>query len=258
MKIGIGIITYNRISCLQECIESIRSTDRSLLSKIIVADDGSEDASPQWLKNQPDLIPILGKKNIGIARNSNRALRMLRDVDFGFLINDDIRFNKPGWVREYVNAMLLTPYKHFVFMGGKNGINLIKVEKINNIEISFHNASMGSFLTFSKEVLNQVGGFDSRFGKYGLEHVEWSIRIGQAGLSHPFDYDNQTAEKIKVLDIANSLEYISDIHQPSVFTEQQKLQHSQEANYLFNEIRRQNNIQKGLLARPFIAEENAK
>jgi len=253
MEIGLGIITYNRKDCLIQCINSIRQTDAFLLSKIIVADDASTDGTAEWLEQQKDIISVLGRKNVGIARNSNRALSLLRNVDYGFLINDDVKFNKPGWVRKYVNAMIKSPYHHFGFMGGQLGINLVKVETRRGVKISFHNQMMGSFLTFTKKVLERVGGFNAHYGKYGFEHSEWTERISLAGLGYPCDLNNQTPERIKIIDIAESLEYISDIPFESVYSEPQKLEFLQQGLILNSEVIRA----RKTLYQHFITEENA-
>lgn len=224
MKIGLGIITYNRLDCLKKCIESIYKTDISKFCRIIVADDASTDGTQNWVKSYKKLTLISSSKNFGIASNCNQALGALQDVDFGFLINDDIFFKHPGWVDKYIRAMIQTPYKHFCYMGGKLGIGYSYSEFIKDIEISHHNLTMGSFLTFSKDILKTIGGFDIRFGKYGFEHVDWTERIAAANLTRKFDIFG-VIDGNKVVDLAESYKFIGDIETESVFSfdEKQKL-----------------------------------
>ena len=257
MKIGLGIITYNRLDTLKQCFQSVLDTDYKLLKSVVIADDSSTDGTHDWLrKNRNLLYPVIGDKNVGIARNSNRALQALRKFDFGFLINDDIYFKKPGWVSTYLKAMVESPYKHFCFMGGSNGIGYSHSEYFNGIEVTHHSLSMGSFLTFNKEILKQVGGFDSRFGIYGLEHTDWSERIGFAGLSRKFDVHGYY-DSCKVVDVSNSLDYIGDIEVNSVFNDSQKLDFLTEARSLSNEVRA-NLYRSGFsdIYRPFITGRN--
>lgn len=257
MRIGLGIITYNRLPCLKKCLKSIQETDASSLSKIVIADDCSTDGTQKWLLEQKNIVSVIGRQNAGVARNSNRALKLLQDVDYGFLINDDIWFRKSGWIKTYTTAMSRTSYEHFCFMGGAKGINLVKTEVLNGIEVSFHNRMMGSFLTFSKKILQTVGGFDARFGMYGIEHSEWSERIGMAGLTYPCDIAGTTALKIQAIDVGNSLEFIADIPYNSVFDEEQKLKHLQEALMAGDRIRKELWSQRSpKLFKPFITEEN--
>lgn len=255
MKIGIGIITYNRLHCLKKCLESIFKTDSYRLSKIVIADDCSNDGTREWLRRQGKIIPVFGQKNWGIARNSNRALKELLDCDYGFLINDDIYFKQRGWVDIYIDAMKISPYKHFCFMGGEKGPGFSKKEGIGNIEVTHHHLVMGSCLAFTKKVLETIGGFDIRFPAYGLEHTDWTERVSMAGLSRNFDIHG-VIDGLKVVDIANSHKYIGDIPTSSVFDDLTKLRYHNEALKISEEIRAEL-MRSGMknLYRPFITDE---
>lgn len=90
--------TYNRLSILQNCIESIRRSAGSVTHEIIVIDAGSTDGSPEWLAQQSDVVlicqqlPLTGAVkafNLGFARAVDD------NVDFVNVFNDDINFVGP-------------------------------------------------------------------------------------------------------------------------------------------------------------------
>lgn len=75
--VSVAIITYNQKEYLQECIESVLSQDYPNI-EIVVADDASTDGTQEMLldyeKKYPGKFNLqLGKKNLGITGNSNRA-----------------------------------------------------------------------------------------------------------------------------------------------------------------------------------------
>jgi hypothetical protein len=172
MKIGIGITTTsNRSEIAERNIETIRALSAGC--KIVVVKDV-----------------------IGIAKAKNECLRQLDDCEHIFLFDDDTYPKKDDWYLPYIEA--LTPHLSFTFSklhnGATNG-NRVLDGKFMGLNI-FQNPC-GCMMYIHKRCLDVIGGFDERFIGWGYEHVNFSQRVFNAGLTpYPF------------MDVANSLELL--------------------------------------------------
>jgi glycosyltransferase involved in cell wall biosynthesis len=107
--VSIVVITYNHVSFIDECLRSCVMQEQDVANlEIIVADDGSNDGSPEkikeWARNYPLLIrPILADVNSGIAENLNRGLRAARGEYIAWLGGDDIMM--PGKILRQIEHL---------------------------------------------------------------------------------------------------------------------------------------------------------
>lgn len=102
--VSILVITYNQESFVGEALRSALEQDYDNL-EVVVADDGSTDATPdiisQLCKEYPGrLIPLSGGENLGITGNSNRGLRHCRGKYLALQGGDDLLL--PGKVSAQV------------------------------------------------------------------------------------------------------------------------------------------------------------
>jgi glycosyltransferase involved in cell wall biosynthesis len=93
-SVNILIFTYNQEALVKETIESVINQSYENITRIIIADDGSTDKTPEIIKeyalNNPSIEPVLGNKNKGIAHNMNRALKRADGDYISFLDGDDM------------------------------------------------------------------------------------------------------------------------------------------------------------------------
>jgi glycosyltransferase involved in cell wall biosynthesis len=92
--VNVLIFTYNQETLIRDTIESVINQSYNNIIKIIIADDGSTDRTPdiimEYASNNHSIEPILGGKNKGIAYNMNRALKRANADYISFLDGDDI------------------------------------------------------------------------------------------------------------------------------------------------------------------------
>lgn len=93
-RVTIIITSFNHKGLLKEAIDSVLCQSLPPF-EIIVADDGSTDGSRELIleyeRSHPDLIRgLLQKQNMGIPRNRNAALQMVRGNYVGILDGDDV------------------------------------------------------------------------------------------------------------------------------------------------------------------------
>lgn len=172
MKVGIGIASHNRPEVFKKSYEQIRRLAPSG-SKIVVVDDGSDIPIPD--------ATYRFDKNAGIARSKNKCLELLQDCDHIFLFDDDAYPLKKGWERPYIES----PEPHLMYIF-KDFVNM----KLNDSSELYRDSKMkaythprGCMLYLSREVLDVVGGMDTRYRRWGYEHVDLSNRIFNAGLT---------------------------------------------------------------------------
>lgn len=184
MKIAIAITTHNRYEVFSETYKNIKKY-LPKGSRLVVVDDGSDIPVPE--------ATFRFDKAQGIAVAKNKCLELMGDADYYFLFDDDVYPKVKDWHLQYINTGL----NHLCFSfdkfsnGGTNGRR--KVGEDGNI-VYWHEPC-GLMLFLTKKCLETVGGFDPAYGKWGYEHVGYSMRIHNAGLTpKPF------------MDIKNSLD----------------------------------------------------
>lgn len=183
MKVGIGISTYGRRDVFHECVDSVYENSRPD-TVIVVSDDGSPEGPPDM--SDDDHGVLLSNPNGGIARNKNRLLANLFDVqcvDVAILLEDDVRPTVHNWEDPWALVGLI------------NGAAFWTVPALG-VWTKGQHMSIGSrcsaqLLVVSREAFKKVGYFDPRFTGYGFEHCEWQRRLAREGFGG-IDRENKT------------------------------------------------------------------
>ena len=193
--IGIGILSYNRAKSLRRCVQSIIQHTDLLKTTVFISDDGSTDPETLALleeySHHKDLVVLKNSVRLGIAGNTNRLLRCLSRFRYGLLLNDDVEVLKEGWEHFYVEGMRQTGMKHFVHrQKGIYGAQLGEPVNVNGSTLLRTNDKpQGAILAFDTDCVRKVGYFNENYGLYGMEHVDWSARVYEAGLQTPGFFD---------------------------------------------------------------------
>lgn len=226
-NIGVGILSYNRLNSLQRLIESIRRTTDLSRTTIFVSDESTKQEIKEWLRQQHDIVAIDNSNRLGIAGNSNRLLRCLARFKYKILLNDDVEVLQPGWETFYFDAMVRTGFHHFCFrQPGIYGAtqNDATVRRYGDVIIKTVNSRPhGSVMAFDHIAFEAVGYFDESFGIYGMEHVDWSLRVERSKIQ-PAGYH----------DVAGSEQYFKIWDEPSAVEERHK--HYNESKKLFQQL----------------------
>jgi glycosyltransferase involved in cell wall biosynthesis len=187
IRIGIGIITYNRRDVVAETLARVRSHTAAPYT-LVVADDGSEDGTADLLRSQN--VTVVTGRNMGIAWNKNRALFLLGAIvrcDVVLLLEDDSFPTSDGWVEDWVSATqrwghvnLAGEWFRDSYLKGSGTVDDPIISKDVSAQCS----------GFSRDALMYGGYFDSRFHGFGHEHVEHTrrlVRIGYGGSYEEID-----------------------------------------------------------------------
>ena len=215
MSVAIVILNWNGKGFLEKFIPNVLANssigDTSDRNALIVADNGSEDGSVEWLKgSHPEVGIIQLDKNYGFTGGYNRAFEHIKSsekqYDYYLLLNSDIEVT-PGWVDSLVSFMeshrecgacapkirCYSAPEYFEHAGAAGGFLdwcylpycrgrvLSKVEKDlgqydNSIQCFW--ASGAAFLIRS-ELWWQMGGLDELFFAH-MEEIDlcWRLQLG--------------------------------------------------------------------------------
>ncbi len=146
---------------------------------LFVADDGSSDGTDAMLGEMN--ITHLTASNRGIAWNKNRALFYLnqtRRCDVIILLEDDTRPNADGWEMIWIDAAIkyghINLYPSHWTEGNVSGSGTVDDPYVSRL-------LTGQCSAFTRQSINTAGFMDTRFRRYGFEHVEHSYRMISCG-----------------------------------------------------------------------------
>jgi GT2 family glycosyltransferase len=195
MKIGIAISTYSNPNTTETRFNVIKNSLTSLEKNIknseyeiyvVVVVDGPIPEKHITILNNFDFNLYFKTENGGVARIKNTSIRLLleQNIDIGFLADDDVLYKK-NFLQPYVNSIVKGNIPHMGYCQvpekvhprnewGKMGY--IKTN-YNGIEVMKHGGkSVGCWLSFTPELIKKIGFFKVMDGKYGYEHINFTLR----------------------------------------------------------------------------------
>jgi len=188
LRLGIGVVTYNRRETLAATLARVRAHTVHPGATVVVADDGSTDGTVAML--QAEGTTVVTGRNTGIAWNKNRALFMLTEVlacDVVILLEDDAFPAQDGWEQAWLQAVqrhghvnIAGDWFRGAFLSGAGTPDDPFLSKEVSAQCS----------AFTREALLFGGYMDSRFQGYGFEHVEHTrrlVRLGYGGIQRSVD-----------------------------------------------------------------------
>ena len=190
MNVSIVIPTYNRKPILIKCLYAL---ENQILNKlisfyeIIVIDDGSTDGTTKWIQENQKHLPhvvLYEQEHGGPARGRNLGVIKSRGDIIIFIDSDLVVINK--FLIHHVNKLhkywLKNNKNCFTYGSVVNTSNfqnpLTEVSKIT--DISFAYFATGN-VAISKDLLLEVGLFDTSFSMYGWEDLELGERLQKIG-----------------------------------------------------------------------------
>ena len=104
LDLSVIIVSWNVRELLRGCLLSIYDSIQGLPSEVIVADNASQDGSPEMVRAEfPDVRLIANSENLGFGRANNQALRLCSGR-YVLLINPDTVVPR-GAIRRMVTFM---------------------------------------------------------------------------------------------------------------------------------------------------------
>jgi len=212
-KLSIIIVNYNVKEFVKNLLLSLDKALKEFTSEIIIIDNASSDGSVEDIKIKfPTVKVIANSKNVGFGKANNQGLE-LAEGEYIVLLNPDTIVkentfkNLIGFMQSTPDAGMVTckvlnpdgslqlacrrsfpgPWTSFTKVTGlsklfpnsklfaRYNLTYLDENKINEVD-----AVSGSFMLFTRDVYNKVGGFDSRFFMYG-EDLDLCYRVQSNG-----------------------------------------------------------------------------
>lgn len=194
-KVSIILSTYNRSHFIDRAIESVLEQTFSDWELIIVDDgstDNTEEIIKQWQIRYPKIIYSKSLENVGIARNSNRGLRMAKG-EYIAIIDDDDRWIDKNKLAKQIEFLDKNP-DHVAVGGGIIVINkdskeifrYLKPETDEQIrdKMLFDNTMANSTTVFRRPTAEKVGLYDESL-RYSADR-DFFLKLGLEGKLYNF------------------------------------------------------------------------
>lgn len=85
------IVTYQSAATIGPLLRSLRDQCSGVRMRVVVADNGSSDATARTVLGHPDVVLVRTGRNLGYAGGINAALRVAGETDSLLVLNPDIR-----------------------------------------------------------------------------------------------------------------------------------------------------------------------
>ena len=199
MKSAVALLTFNRRHALEEELNGLRK-HCSQYPILVFEDCGYKDDTRAFLKREmgpprwrPDLMAdeysaqnyrvFLGAKNLGVAGNSNRALKVFMeetDAEHLCLINDDLHV-LGNFVDFYNQAHADLGVGMLCFCDFVEPTYRWVDIKKRGYNVKLCPRMTGIMMSFTRDMINAIGYFDMSFGKFGEEHCDFTVRARLSG-----------------------------------------------------------------------------
>ena len=250
-KSMIGILTYRRLHALKTMLAGIEAHCPQYPC-VIAEDCGQRDATADYLQKgrvpepRPDLmatewipqIPeeadtcsfntqvFMGDRNLGVAGNSNRILKLFMDsgCDHLCLCNDDL-FVEGDFVNFYGRGHADLGVGMFCFCDFDKASPAISGPPETYKWVTYpwrgYNVKMmprftGIMMSITRALVEKVGYFDTEFGKFGEEHCDYTVRARFGGFIRMENQDMNCLDLehvfLKHQDVPTSMTGIARLH----------------------------------------------
>ncbi len=212
-ELTVIVVNWNTRELVLRCLQTLFDNTPDLRMRVIVADNGSEDGSPDAIVERfPQAHLVRNEGDFGFARANNEAMKLV-ESEWALLLNPDtevhpnavnnlLAFSKlhpeagitggrtvfPDGSLNPGSAMnTMTPWSLFCYLTGLNRIfaqsALFNWEAIGGWKrdtVRHVDVVQGSFFMLPTALWRKLGGFDRRYFMYG-EEADLCLRAAALG-----------------------------------------------------------------------------
>lgn len=205
-KIGVAIITHNRVDFFKKIQETIPS-----YVNLYVVNTGAPYPKQTYDSQKVNKIHQCTKPTcVGWGKNFGLRLMIQDGCKHLFTMEDDVYVKDPDVFKKYIKAAYTSGIYHFNFgfsqkenltQEGKPAIKNL-IEYSPDVSLIFTPNVLGAFTYYLSTVIKNIGYHDERFDGNHMDHVDLTYRAIKANLHPPFWW---------FADINNSWEMIGNL-----------------------------------------------
>lgn len=203
--VSICIVTWNRLSLIRRCLESLLQNTHYPHYRILVYSNGCQDGTKEYLEDlalrHPFIFPTFARKNEGFVRPNNHLMSQFPE-DPVVLLNNDVEVT-PHWLMNLYKMAAANPWAGIIgpkicFPDGRlqefgaeifpdgSGINYGRNGNAEDkafskpIQVAYVS---GSAMYIKRSTIKQIGGFDAQFHPCYFEDSDYcyTARMHQIG-----------------------------------------------------------------------------
>jgi GT2 family glycosyltransferase len=199
VEVSIIIPVFNQFHFTQACLASVQEHRGSHAIEVIVVDDGSADATADFVPRMKGIVYLRNETNAGFVGSCNRGAAQARG-EYLLLLNNDTTV-KPGWLDALLETFQLEPRAGLVgskllFPDGRlqeaggiiwrdgSGWNYGKFDDPKKPEYNYLrdvDYCSAACAMIPKSLFESIGGFDARYAPAYYEDTDLSFKIRQNG-----------------------------------------------------------------------------
>ena len=190
-QINVVIVTYNNRELLEKCIDSVKAsiTFAKLEGKITVVDNNSLDGTEDFIRKKMRSVKYIRlSENYGTAKGFNRGIQESKDIEYTFLMNDDVELF-PQTLHEMMTTLGQYPKARGIpanLMNADGSPQRIKLDVVGLTRLKDDKIRIVSFpgttaCLYYTEVFQNVGLFDEFYFFYN-EDLDFALRAKRKGM----------------------------------------------------------------------------
>lgn len=193
-KVACIVVTYNRLSLLKECIESLRKQTNKDFD-IIVVNNGSTDGTEEWLSQQTDVKPIT-QANVGGAGGFYTGMKTAFESGYEWIwmMDDDgladshqldnLLVGAKDSNSLFVNALVCNVKDHDKLAFGLvyDGAGISSVEDAQKVKYISDSINPFNGTLINKKVIEKIGFIKKEMFIWGDE-MEYTFRAKKNGFN---------------------------------------------------------------------------
>jgi len=215
---AVVIVNWNSGNHLSNCINSITKFNSSLIDKIVVVDNNSNDSSLEQIKNLQNINLIISPVNLGFskacnlgAKDTNSEFIIFLNPDAALFVNTicNLKLTLNNNVNNKIGILgiqLIDEDKNIsrTCSRSPNFIRILSttigIDKLfpslgcimsewNHTDTKIVDQVIGAFFVVKTNLFNILDGFDERFFVY-YDEVDFSVRMKKLGYKTLYDAEN--------------------------------------------------------------------